>query len=162
MEESIKLVGYGVDTLLINVRYADSNGQWVKQELDERLAQELDYLRGEARAAEAAVASPWPFLGVLLYVEPHGAGKQWRWLLTSRLLNVCILRGKFNDIIPLLGSSPRQNDGEHLRALFSAVNILASNGMNALIEERRKMPLVAFLQLFQLPIIASNHSSTDR
>ena len=52
--------------------------------------------------------------------------------------------------------------GEHLRALFSAVNISASNGTNALIEERRKMPLVAFLQLFQLPIIASNHSSTDR
>ena len=161
MQET-KLIGYGVDTLLINVRYADSTGQPVKQELDERLVEELDYLQGEARTAEAAVASPWSFLGVLLFVEPHGAGKQWRWLLTSRLLNVCISQSKFNDIIRPLGSSPRQNDGEHLRALFSAVNILASNGMNALIEERRKMPLVAFLQLFQLPIIASNHSSTDR
>jgi REP element-mobilizing transposase RayT len=36
---------------------------------------------------------------VLLFVEPHGAGKQWRWLLTSRLLNSAVSRGKFNDII---------------------------------------------------------------
>jgi len=82
MEESIKLVGYGVDTLILNMRYSDSKGQPVKQELDEKLAQELDYLQG-----------------VLLFVESHGAGKQWRWLLTSRLLNIAVSRGKFNDII---------------------------------------------------------------
>jgi hypothetical protein len=98
MQEN-QLVGYGVDTLILNVRYADSNTQPVKRELDEKLAHELDYLQGEARNAETAVASPWSFLGVLLFVEPHGAGKQWRWLLTSRLINVCISRGRFNDII---------------------------------------------------------------
>jgi hypothetical protein len=38
-------------------------------------------------------------LGVSLFVEPHSAGKQWRWLLTSRLLNVTVSRGTFNDII---------------------------------------------------------------
>src|SRR5712691_2797225 len=99
MEAFIELVGYGVDTLLINVRYADSTGQPVRQELDERLAHELDYLQGEARAAETAVASPWSFLDVLLFVEPHGAGKQWRWLLTSRLLTLVVSRGRFNDVI---------------------------------------------------------------
>ena len=30
----IKLVGYGVDTLILNVRYSDSKGQPLKQELD--------------------------------------------------------------------------------------------------------------------------------
>jgi len=45
------------------------------------------------------VATDWPFLGVLLFVEPHGASKQCRWLLTSHLLNVCISRGRFNDVI---------------------------------------------------------------
>ena len=83
MQETIKLVGYGVDTLILNVRYADKQGQPVKQELDEKLVATLDYLQGAARSAETAVASDWSFLGVLLFVEPHGAGKQWRWLLTS-------------------------------------------------------------------------------
>src|SRR5947209_11416596 len=97
--QAIKLVGYGVDTLILNVRYSDSKGQPLKQELDEQLQAELDYLQGEARRLETAVATEWAFQGVLLFVEPHGAGKQWRWLLTSRLLNVCISRGTFNDLI---------------------------------------------------------------
>ena len=88
-----------MDTLIINVRYSDSKGQPVKQELDEKLLQELDYLQGEARRMETGIATDWAFQGVLLFVEPHGAGKQWRWLLTSRLLNVAVSRGKFNDII---------------------------------------------------------------
>lgn len=99
MEEQIKLVGHGVDTLILNVRYSDSKGRPVKQELDERLVQELDYLQGEARRVEMAVASDWVFLGVFLFVEPHGAGKQWRWLLTSRLLSMVVSRGRFNDVI---------------------------------------------------------------
>jgi hypothetical protein len=99
MEEHVKLVGYGVDTLILNVRYSDKKGQPVKQELDEKLVEELDYLQGEARRVETAVATDWAFQDVLLFVEPHGAGKQWRWLLTSRLLNIAVSRGKFNDII---------------------------------------------------------------
>ena len=61
MEECIDLVGYGVDTLILNVRYSDSKGQPVKQELDEKLVQELDYLQGEARQVETAVATDWVF-----------------------------------------------------------------------------------------------------
>jgi hypothetical protein len=99
MQETVKLVGYGVDTLILNVRYSDSKGQPIKQELDEKLVQELDYLQGEAGLIETAVATDWAFQDVLLFVEPHGAGKQWRWLLTSRLLNIAVSRGKFNDII---------------------------------------------------------------
>src|SRR5436305_13928208 len=99
MHENTKLVEYGVDTLVLNVRYADSKGQPVKQELNEKLVQELDYLQGEARRVETAVATDWAFQDVLLFVEPHGAGKQWRWILTSRLLNVAVSRGRINDII---------------------------------------------------------------
>lgn len=93
------LVGYGVDTLILNVRYTDEQDKPVKQELDEQLAATLDYLQNAARAAETAVASDWSFLGVLLFVEPHGAGKQWRWLLTCRLLSIAVSRGRFNDVI---------------------------------------------------------------
>lgn len=96
---NINLVGSGVDTLILNVRYCDSKGFPLKQELDEKLAQELDYLQNEARRVETAIATDWVFQEVLLFVEPHGAGKQWRWLLTSRLLTVVVSRGTFNDVI---------------------------------------------------------------
>jgi len=79
-----------------SVNLPASNGQPQKQELDEKLARELDYLQGEARRVETAVATDWAFQDVLLFVEPHGAGKQWRWLLTSRLLNIAVSHGKFN------------------------------------------------------------------
>ncbi len=95
----IHLVGYGVDTLILNVRYCDKNSQPIKQELADAVAHELDDLQGEARKNEMAMISPWSFLGVSLFMEPHGAGRQWRWLLTSRLLNLTISRGTFNDII---------------------------------------------------------------
>jgi hypothetical protein len=95
----IHLVGYGVDTLILNVRYCNKASQPVKQELAEGLACELDELQGEARTHEMAMLSPWSFLSVSLFMEPHGAGKQWRWLLTSRLLTLTVSRGTFNDII---------------------------------------------------------------
>src|SRR6476469_8583972 len=78
--DKIKLVGYGVDTLVLNVRYADESFNRVQRELDESLQHNLDYLQGEAKQAESAVASEWSFLGATLFVEPHGAGRQWRWL----------------------------------------------------------------------------------
>src|SRR5713226_810100 len=99
MEEFIRLVGYGVDTLILNMRYTDKQYQPIKQELAQEIAQELEDLQGAARTNEMAMISPWSFLGVSLFVEPHGAGKQWRWLLTSRLLTLAVSRGTFNDII---------------------------------------------------------------
>src|SRR5260221_8788776 len=94
-----QLVGYGVDTLLLNVRYTDKHAETGKQELGEKLAGELDDLQQEARKNEMAMISPWSFLGVSLFMEPHGAGRQWRWLLTSRLLTLTVSRGTFNDLI---------------------------------------------------------------
>jgi hypothetical protein len=99
LQSSGKLVSYGVDTLVLNVRYADQDFQPVQKELDEELTNELEYLQGEAKRTETAVATEWSFQGVLLFMEPHGAGRQWRWLLTSRLLTLVVSRGKFNDII---------------------------------------------------------------
>ena len=99
MSNGVYLVGYGVDTLILNVRYSDESFSPIKQELDEKLQRELDYLQASARQDENAVATDWMFNGALLFVEPHGAGKQWRWLLTCRWLTLVISRGKFNDVI---------------------------------------------------------------
>src|SRR5256714_12364860 len=78
----IKLVGYGVDTLILNVRYSDSKGQPVKQELDEKLVQELDYLQGEARRGEKAGGAGLGVLEVVLVVGAHRAGKKKRGLVS--------------------------------------------------------------------------------
>jgi hypothetical protein len=94
-----QLVGYGVDTLILNMRYTDEKYQPVKKELAEEIAYELDELQGSARRNEIAMISPWSFLGFSLFVEPHGAGRQWRWLLTSRLLTLTVSKGTFNDLI---------------------------------------------------------------
>jgi hypothetical protein len=97
--QGTKLVGYGVDTLILNMRYTDREYQPIKQELAEDIAGELDDLQEDARKNEMAMVSPWSFLGVPLFVEPHGAGRQWRWLLTCRFLILTVSRGTFNDIL---------------------------------------------------------------
>jgi hypothetical protein len=94
-----KLVGYGVDTLILNMRYTNEQFQPIKQELAGKIVQELEDLQSDARTNEMAMISPWSFLGASLFVGPHGAGKQWRWLLTSRLLSLAVSRGTFNDIV---------------------------------------------------------------
>lgn len=48
----VKIVGRGVDTLVLNVSYADKQFQPIKQELDASLQEELNRLQGEARLAE--------------------------------------------------------------------------------------------------------------
>ncbi len=53
----LKLVSYGIDTLILNIRYADNNSQPFKQELVEELAQTLDDLQGDARTNEMAMVS---------------------------------------------------------------------------------------------------------
>ena len=60
MKELVKLVGSSIDTLILNVRYCDSKSQPIKQELDEQLARELDYLQGEARHVETAMTIVTP------------------------------------------------------------------------------------------------------
>jgi hypothetical protein len=97
--EKIKLVAYGVDTLVINVRYADADLEPVQRELAEDIALRLDILQAAAKRDEAAVASDWSFLDHVLFVEPHGAGRQWRWLLKCRLLSLVVSSGRFNGVI---------------------------------------------------------------
>jgi len=44
-----QLVGYGVDTLILSMRYTDEKYQPIKKELSEEIAYELDELQGAAR-----------------------------------------------------------------------------------------------------------------
>src|SRR6266702_2137755 len=96
----LKLLGCGIDTLVLTVYYSDEHNHPVKKELDEELASRMDERQARAKEAEEPIASPWSFREARLFIAPHGAGKgQWRWLLTCPLLNVCISRGRLNGII---------------------------------------------------------------
>jgi hypothetical protein len=53
-----KLVGYGVDTLILNMRYTNEQYQPIKQELAQSLVQELEDLQSAARKNEMAMISP--------------------------------------------------------------------------------------------------------
>jgi hypothetical protein len=53
----VRVVGRGVDTLVLNVCYADKQFQPIKQELDADLQEELNSMQGEARINETAIVS---------------------------------------------------------------------------------------------------------
>lgn len=103
------LVNFGVDTLYLNVRYADENGVPVRSELCDEFVETLNGWQALAREKEELVpVSTLEFRGANLLMHPHGAGKgQWRWLLTSDAFNLCIGRGRLNGIIAQVRLSSR-------------------------------------------------------
>jgi hypothetical protein len=74
----IKVVSRGIDTLVLNVCYADKNYKPIKQELAEDLQYELDLLQNAARLNEALVLSRWVFKGIHLFMQEKGSRGQWR------------------------------------------------------------------------------------
>jgi hypothetical protein len=90
----------GVDTLVLNVRYADEHNRPIKQELADELVEQFDLWQKEARQEESTIPTPLVFAGETLLMYPHGAGKgQWKWLLTCRAFNLALGRGRLNGII---------------------------------------------------------------
>ena len=94
-----KIVGRGVDTLVLNVSYADNPFMPIKQELAADLQDELYSLQGEARNQESAVAHRWAFKGYNLFMKAKGSRGQWRWILTCPLVTLAISRGRLNQMI---------------------------------------------------------------
>src|SRR5690242_5051257 len=95
----VKIVGRGVDTLVLNVCYADSQFLPVKQELAKNLQQELDLLQNTARLNETPVITHWAFKDINLFMQEKGSRGQWRWILKSPHLTVAISRGRLSRII---------------------------------------------------------------
>src|SRR5690348_1395683 len=95
----VKIVGRGIDTLVLNVCYADKHFQPVKQELAEDLQSELNLLQSAARLHEVPVITRWALNGNHLFMQEKGSRGQWRWILKSPLLTVAISRGRLNRII---------------------------------------------------------------
>jgi hypothetical protein len=95
----VKVVGRGVDTLVLNVCYADKQFQPIKQELNSDLQDELNMLQGEARINESQVVTEWAFKGFNLFMKEKRSRGQWRWILTCPLVTLAISRGRLNPMI---------------------------------------------------------------
>ena len=88
-----------MDTLALNVCYADKQFQPIKQELAQDLQNELNVLQNEARENEAPLVTRWAFKGIHLFMQEKGSRGQWRWILRSPLLSLANSRGRLSCII---------------------------------------------------------------
>ena len=95
----VRIIGRGVDTLVLNVCYADKQFQPIKQELDQDLQNELNMLQNAARDNEAPLVTRWAFKGIHLFMQEKGSRGQWHWILRSPLLSLAISRGRLSRII---------------------------------------------------------------
>jgi hypothetical protein len=85
------LVGQNIDTFIGNAR--------VGGEFPEALADQLEELKRRSQEAEEDLPTPWQFAGEVLFIKPHGAGRQWKWILHSPSIHVDVGVGKLTHII---------------------------------------------------------------
>jgi hypothetical protein len=85
------LVGQNIDTFIGNVR--------VNGDFPDDLAARLEELKRCSQDAEEDLPTPWPFAGEILFIKPHGAGRQWRWILHSPSIHVDVGLGRLTQIV---------------------------------------------------------------
>jgi hypothetical protein len=85
------LVGANIDTFIGNAR--------LSSDFPEELAAQLEELRRQNQEAEEDLPTPWRFAGEALFIKPHGAGRQWRWILHSPSIHVDVGLGKLTHIV---------------------------------------------------------------
>jgi hypothetical protein len=84
-------VGANIDTFIGNAR--------VSGDFPEELAAHLEELKRQSQDAEEDLPTPWRFAGEILFIKPHGAGGQWRWILRSPSVHVDVGLGKLTHIV---------------------------------------------------------------
>src|SRR5262245_42497857 len=85
------IVADNIDMLILNVK--------LRQDFPLELAQQLDVLKEASQDAEEDIVTDFAFGGERLFIKPHGAGKQWRWILHSPSLHLDAGLGKHTQII---------------------------------------------------------------
>ena len=88
---SMPIVADNIDTLILNVK--------LRQDFPVELAQQLDVLKEASQDAEEDLVTDFTFAGERLFIKPHGAGKQWRWILHSPSLHLDVGLGKHTQIV---------------------------------------------------------------
>jgi len=72
---TVALVGQSIDIFIGNAR--------ITGDFPEALAEPLEELKRRSQEAEEDLPTTWRFAGEVLFIRPHGAGRQWRWILHS-------------------------------------------------------------------------------
>jgi hypothetical protein len=85
------VVGQNIDTFIGNARV---NGDFPVE-----LADQLEELKRRSQETEEDLPTPWRFAGEVLFIKPHGAGRQWRWILHSPSVHVDVGLGKLTHIL---------------------------------------------------------------
>jgi hypothetical protein len=88
---SAHLVGANIDTFIGNAR--------IQGEFPEALAEQLEDLKRRSQEAEEDLPTSWWFAGEVLFIKPHGAGRQWRWILHSPSVHVDAGWGRLTHIV---------------------------------------------------------------
>jgi hypothetical protein len=80
MGMNVTLVGQNTDTFIGNAR--------INGDFPDDLAGRLEELKRQSQDGEEDIPTPWQFAGEILFIKPHGAGWQWRWILHSPSIHV--------------------------------------------------------------------------
>jgi hypothetical protein len=87
----MQVVAANIDTLILNVRLG--------AEFPDDLAAQLDVLKEACQEAEEDIPTAFTFAGETLFIKPHGAGRQWRWILHCPSLHLDVGMGKHTSIV---------------------------------------------------------------
>jgi hypothetical protein len=71
----------------------------LRQDFPLELAQQLNVLKEASQEAEEDLVTDYAFAGERLFIKPHGAEKQWRWILHSPSLRLDVGLGKHTQIV---------------------------------------------------------------
>ncbi len=85
------LVGQNIDTFIGNAR--------VNGDFPDVLAAQLEELKRRSQDTEEDLPTLWQFAGEVLYIKPHGAGRQWRWILHGPSIHVDVGLGRLTHIV---------------------------------------------------------------
>jgi hypothetical protein len=85
------LVGQNIDTFIGNAR--------INVDFPDRLAEQLEEWKRRSQEAEEDLPTSWQFASEVLFIKPHGAGRQWRWILHSPSIHVDVGLGKLTHIV---------------------------------------------------------------
>ena len=86
-----KIVGANIDTFIGNARLTVTSPTTLPSQLED--------LKRRSQEAEEDLPTPWQFAGEVLFIKPHGAGRQWRWILHSPSIHVDVGLGRLTHIV---------------------------------------------------------------
>ena len=87
----LTIVGQNIDTFIGNAR--------ITTDFPDTLAEQVEEFKRRSQEAEEDLSTTWQFAGVVLFIKPHGAGRQWRWILHSPSIHVDVGLGKLTHIV---------------------------------------------------------------